>query len=321
MVYPMKKIFALILMLSLLLSLAAAGCAESHTHTGGTATCQSLAVCSKCGQSYGHLADHSWGSWVSDGDSTHTRTCQTNPGHKETRYHMGGASNCTQGAQCLTCGAVHEPALGHIPVFTAGYAATCENGGLTDAQICARCGHATVPHKRIPATGHSFNTWDPLPGGLHTSTCATASCGNALALMCQPFEVTVGDALITVCPICGSCGETPFPLLLARAEEALPMGQLLVRGMAEPFEGALYAFTVTGSYAGNPVALSGSITVALPEDLSALPAFRLERVDVTPAEGDTPRTEARTEIEYKLEAGKLTFVTDTTGLFLLVAAD
>lgn len=41
--------------------LPALGCAG---HIGGTATCTSKAVCSKCGVKYGQMADHAWGSDV-----------------------------------------------------------------------------------------------------------------------------------------------------------------------------------------------------------------------------------------------------------------
>lgn len=315
----MKKLLFIALLLALALGCACA-LAEDHAHTGGTATCDARAVCTVCGQSYGRLADHSWGAWVSDGDSTHTRTCRTNSGHTETRYHSGGASTCTQGAKCVYCGAVHDAPLGHISTNYPGYAATCISAGATDGEKCSRCGDVLTPRRVINARGHSFNTWEPLPGGLHTAVCAVSSCGESGVVPCTPFEVTVDGAPVTVCPICGVTGEVVLPMLLSRADEALPMGQLLVRGAADVC-GAYYAFTVAGSYAGNVIELDGKTVVTLPEDLSALPACKLVRLDVTPATADAERTEALTDVPFRMSNGQLTFTAEVGGLYLLVFAE
>lgn len=311
----MKKILLTALVMMLALGCACA-LAEDHTHTGGTATCDDRAVCTVCGQAYGHLADHSWGPWVSDGDATHTRTCRTNSGHKETRYHSGGASSCTQGARCVYCGAVHDEPLGHVPAAYPGYAATCISAGATDGVVCSRCGDTLTPRRVINAKGHSYNAWEPLPGGLHTAVCAVATCGVSGVVTCTPYTAELDDAVVTVCPICGVTGETVLPTLLSRPDEALPMGQLLVRGAAEPFGGALYAFTVAGSYAGNVIELDGKAAITLPEDVAALPTFTLVRVDVAEDGAQT-----LTEIPCRIADGKLTFTAEKCGLYLLVAAD
>lgn len=315
----MKKLLLLALLLTLTLGCACA-LAEDHTHSGGTATCDDRAVCATCGQSYGRLADHNWGPWVYDNDATHTRTCRTNSGHKETRYHSGGASTCTQGAKCVTCGSVHDEPLGHIPTVYPGYAATCTSSGATDGEMCSRCGSVLTARRVINARGHSFNTWEPLPGGLHMAVCAVSSCGESGVVPCEPYEVTAEGAVVTVCPICGAAGEVVLPLLLSRADEALPMGQLLVRGAADVC-GAYYAFTVAGSYAGNVVELDGKTVVTLPEDLSALPAFALMRVEATPATADAERTEALIDVPFRMDGGKLTFTAEVAGLYLLVPAE
>lgn len=317
----MKKLLTMMFLTLLALCCAAVCLAESHTCSGGTATCESLAVCATCGKTYGHLADHSWGSWVSDGASTHTRTCQTNAAHQETRYHMGGASTCTEGAKCVTCGAVHEEPLGHVPTLYAGYPATCESTGTTDGETCSRCGSLLTARRIIPASGHSYNAWTPSGDGTHTAVCTTAGCASATAVLCTPFEVTVEDSIVTVCPICGGVGSEIMPVLLAQQVEALPIGQLLVRGMAEPFDGALYAFTVAGSYAGACKEPDSMVTVTLADDFAALPAFRVVRVDVTPATETAERTESWTEVEFRFADGQLTLSTDVIGLFLLVAAE
>ena len=308
-------------LLTALLAVLALGCihalAESgHTCSGGTATCDARAVCITCGKAYGHLADHNWGPWVSDNATTHTRTCRTNAGHTETRYHSGGRSTCTQGASCVYCGAVHDEPLGHIDTDYPGYPATCISDGATDGVVCSRCGDTLTPRRVIPAKGHAYSTWLPQAGGTHTATCTTPGCGATGETACTFLSVRLAETDHAVCPICGALGETVLPVLISRAEAALPMGQLLVRGAAEAIPGTLYAFTVTGSYAGNTIELDGKAAITLPEDLSALPAFTLVRVALTPA-GE----QHLEDIPFRMAEGRITFTADKGGLYLLVPAE
>lgn len=314
----MKKLLLPAILLLLILCGAAAALADDHVCSGGKATCDSLAVCSECGQSYGHLADHSWGAWLADDDATHTRACQTNASHTETRYHMGGASSCTEGAKCVMCGATHDDPLGHVPVARPGKAPSCIGTGLTDGEDCSRCGAALIRQQVIPANGHSYNTWEPVEDGMHQAVCTVAGCGAVGTAACQPFEAMLEDAAHAVCPICGRFGETPFGVLFSRMDDSLPMGQLLVRGLAAPFPGALCAFTVTGSYAGKVIELDGQAVITLPEDLSALPAFTLLRVTTPEEDGSEPILE---EIPFRMENGLLTFTAEKTGLYLIIAAE
>lgn len=313
----MKKLLFTVLLLALTLC-SAWVLAEDHTHAGGTATCDSLAVCAECGQTYGRLAEHNWGAWIADDDATHTRTCQTNAAHQETRYHMGGASTCTEGAKCVMCGTTHDAPLGHTPIARPGTAPTCISTGLTDGEDCSRCGTALIRQQVIPAKGHSYNTWSPIEGGTHQSVCTVAGCGAEGTAECQLFEHMLEEEQFTVCPICGRCGETPFEVLLSRMDDALPMGQLLVRGMAEPFPGALYAFTVAGSYAGRVIELDGTTDVVLPVDFSAAPAFTLLRVTESIEADGTLVIE---EILYRMDNGQLTFTAEKCGLYLLMPSE
>ena len=316
----MKKRLMMVCLL-LALCVAAVCHAETHVHSGGTATCEALAVCDICHKPYGHLADHDWGAWVADDNKTHTRTCRTNSEHTQTRFHTGGAATCTESAKCALCGAVHDDPLGHAPEFYAGYPATCISEGRTDGKICGRCGTEVTPRSVIPAKGHSYNTWTPTGDGTHNAVCTAPGCESADAVLCTLWEVTAADAVQSLCPVCGSFGDQTIPVLLAQPSTALPYGQLLVRGMAQPFPGVLYAFTVTGSYAGEVLALSGTADMTLQDDFGALPPFRLVRVDVTPATEATARAEVWTEVEYRLVSGNLLLSTDVCGLFLLLPVE
>ena len=68
-------------------------------------------------------------------------------------------------------------------------------------------------------------------------------------------------------------------------------------------------------------ALDGKTVVTLPEDLSALPACKLVRVDVTPATADAARTEALVDVPFRMSNGQLTFTAEVGGLYLLISAE
>lgn len=51
----------------------------------------------------GNTLTHNWGDWVSNGDGTHTRTCQKNASHKETGNCSGGTATCSAEAICSAC--------------------------------------------------------------------------------------------------------------------------------------------------------------------------------------------------------------------------
>ena len=55
---------------------------------------------------------HDWNAWVSNGDGTHTRTCN-NSSHSETQKCSGGTSTCEDKAICSVCGSKYGEKLGH----------------------------------------------------------------------------------------------------------------------------------------------------------------------------------------------------------------
>lgn len=76
-------------------------------HTGGTETptCTTGKTCELCGAQYGILG-HIWGDWQSNGDNTHTRTCER-PGCGEVETgKCGGDStvHCGMEGKCAVCG-------------------------------------------------------------------------------------------------------------------------------------------------------------------------------------------------------------------------
>ncbi|MDD7186413.1 MAG: hypothetical protein PUH93_01545, partial [Clostridia bacterium] len=49
---------------------------EECQHSGGTATCIKKAVCEKCGEEYGELAEHVYGEWKKNAEK-HWKECTT----------------------------------------------------------------------------------------------------------------------------------------------------------------------------------------------------------------------------------------------------
>ena len=82
--------------------------------------------CSVCGKNFsdsigtGELTEisspalnHNWGAWTSNGNGTHTRTCQRDKRHTETENCSGGSATCTNAAICTSCGGSYGKELGH----------------------------------------------------------------------------------------------------------------------------------------------------------------------------------------------------------------
>jgi len=120
---------------------SATGCGYTCTHTGGTATCQSKATCTVCGQQYGELAAHTYdnacdttcnvcsatrttthtfGEWKTEENGDKKRTCSV-CGHVETEVASNDAdqSGDTEKAG-LGTGAIVGIVVGSAAVVGAG---------------------------------------------------------------------------------------------------------------------------------------------------------------------------------------------------------
>ena len=126
---------------------------EAQAHSGGKATCNTLAACTACGALYGELGDHQMGYYISE--ETHTYRCvNSNCSYTETaQAHSGGEPTCTEGALCEACGYPYQPATGH------SYALIEDACVLYDA--CQFCDHRIIKQKN-----HTLDS-----DGLHCSKC------------------------------------------------------------------------------------------------------------------------------------------------------
>ena len=161
--------------------------------------------CSVCGKNFsdsigiGELTEitspalnHNWGAWTSNGNGTHTRTCQRDNRHTETENCSGGSATCTNAAICTSCGGSYGKELGHVwgewkntgnarqhtrtcqrdqshtetAAHTPGTPANC-----TTPQTCTACGYEITPANN----NHDWNAWESNGNGTHTHTCKNDS--------------------------------------------------------------------------------------------------------------------------------------------------
>ena len=203
---------------------------------------------------------------------------------------------------------------------------TCTKDGYTE-RICTVCGKVGS-RKVIPAAGlHWFGAWtaNAETDGIHNAACRNNGCTHIGKAVCTGFEITVGETVLSVCPVCGKFAEAVFEViegasLTSATKTALPTGEAIIRGIANPFDGVLYAFTAAYEYSGESIPFGTTAAVSVPLSAEQFTAFELVRVDVTPAAEDAERTETRTAVEYTFENDILTFEADAAGLYLIVPA-
>jgi len=162
--------------------------------------------CSVCGKNFSDASgaaeidhvtvdalNHNWGKWTSNGNGTHTRTCQRDSRHTETENCSGGSATCTNAAICTSCGGSYGKELGHdwgewentgnaqqhtrtcqrdqshteTAAHTPGTPANC-----TTPQTCTACGYEITPANN---NNHDWNAWESNGNGTHTHTCKNDS--------------------------------------------------------------------------------------------------------------------------------------------------
>lgn len=125
-------------------------------HTGGVATCSTLAVCELCGESYGTTSLHKYSQTITPASCT------------EDGYTV---------FTCMYCSYIYidneKPATGHN-YKSRVIAPTCEYEGRT-AFVCENC-NDTYGEDIVPALGHSYEMTEQLPdcvnAGKYIYTCS-----------------------------------------------------------------------------------------------------------------------------------------------------
>ena len=258
---------------------------EYADHTGGTATCETRAMCDVCDEYYGQILDHDY------------------------VMHDAQAATCTETgwavyATCSRCdysGYAEKPALGH------DYAAkttkpTCTKKGYT-THTCTRC-QDSYRDEIVSALGHWYGEWTPNADGTNSASCLRDAYEHTVDCVRFSFVLTAEDVRteFVLCPVCGEVSEIRLidengevvetreavRLLLvedAKAEaltECLPEGELVVR-MGAPESGDVL-MSVAFEIGGEPTQPTGQVKITLPAGLLEGYALCLLSEDGTEAE-------------------------------------
>ena len=130
---------------------------DQAPHRGDGATCDVAQTCLDCGYKMSAASAHNWGDWKSNGDGTHTRTCNRDNSHTETADCSGGTATCKAPASCDTCGQPYgskdkDNHTGGEEVR--GYKApTATEDGYTGDTYCKGCNTKIKDGEAIPKTG------------------------------------------------------------------------------------------------------------------------------------------------------------------------
>ena len=280
---------------------------EYEKHTGGTATCTDYPICDVCKSEYGELDfdNHDLESTRIEGTETHKTVCLYGCSYDEIEDCFGGKATCVSPAVCAGCGETYGEAdseNGH-EYKKKVVEGTCTSKGYIE-YACKYCGDSyTEPAKT--ANLHWFDLWTSNGDGTHSAACKRVGCDHISNNKCESYEVTIGENTYSVCPVCGDGVFEVVEGALIEGEK-LPKGEAIIRGAANPFEGALYAFTAGYEYSGDMEAFTEAVKVSLPVSVEG--EFKLMLAG----------EEALTEIAYTVEEGILSFETETAGLFIIV---
>ncbi len=82
---------------------------------------------------------HTWGDWTSNGNGTHTHTCQLDAAHTETGGCHGGKATCKNKAVCEICGEEYGELAPHELTHIDAKASTAAEVGNTEYWKCTVC--------------------------------------------------------------------------------------------------------------------------------------------------------------------------------------
>ncbi len=133
---------------------------DNADHSGGTATCTKKKVCDTCGQEYGNLAAHKYGTDYEKDDEWHWQMCTVcNADSAKTAHTFVWKKNETEHWQeCSKC--QYKKNFGaHNIVLWEGRQPTCKLVGYTDGLRCSECYYVEKARERIDKTDHTWGEW------------------------------------------------------------------------------------------------------------------------------------------------------------------
>lgn len=133
---------------------------EAHT-PGKEATEDTPQTCTVCNYEIAPASEHThtWGAWISNGNGTHTRTCEGNNSHTETLNCSGGKATCVSPAVCGICNTAYGEK--NTNNHTGGteirdkVEPTTDSEGYTGDTWCLGCNTMIKKGKTIPKKGGS----------------------------------------------------------------------------------------------------------------------------------------------------------------------
>lgn len=195
------------------------GTIEKLEHTGGKATCDTRAICKNCGEYYGDLAEHNFGStWDYKDALGHAHKCKVCGVIDTVIPHGGGTAKCGELAKCAECKTEYGEVMQHqwskTPEYTdsKGHAYICTVCGdhddivkhspgpeatETSSQNCTVCNYVITPAKQHKHTLTKVEKTD--------ATCTTAGqeqhyvcdgCGKLFSDSKGNTEITDKDSLV-----------------------------------------------------------------------------------------------------------------------------
>ncbi len=126
--------------------------------------------------------DHKFTTYTSNGDGTHTATCDTCDAtvatpETDTQNCSGGIANCVDKKVCAVCNEAYGEvdANNHKTVITiAKVPSTCQTEGKEAYNYCEACDTALEEIKKIDKLEHTYGAWTQLADeDKHTRSCTT----------------------------------------------------------------------------------------------------------------------------------------------------
>ena len=277
---------------------------EYADHTGGTATCETRAMCDVCDEYYGQILDHDyvmhdaqaatcteigWDAYETCSRCDYSTYAETPALGHDIVKHDAQAPTCTAigweaydtCSHCDYTTYVELPALGHdyqakiIP-------RTCEDDGYT-LHTCTRCADRYAD-TIVPHCGHWYGEWTANGDGTQRAECLRGGCHHEKTVDCEIIELPALN--ISLCPVCGTASDGSR-LALTNASVKIvsgriPHGEALLRvGTLANGEKLL---TVGYVYGGQLSKASCQVKITLPAGLLEGYALCLLSEDGTEAE-------------------------------------
>ena len=167
-------------------------CGYTCTHSGGTATCKTLATCSACGLSYGNLAPDNhesegltWTKTETQHSAVHSCCQGTAVALENHEWSDGGCTECGYACEHSNCNSVVTPP-------------GCKTDGYT-THTCSACGYS-YKDTPVSALGHDFTgNWINTDPDSHWKKCSR----------CDEIDQSAAHGYDNACDAsCDTCGYT-----------------------------------------------------------------------------------------------------------------